>query len=221
MSSVCALFSAGIESSLLLWELASQGRDVTPVYVECGFVWEDAERSRAGRVLREAPSSIAELQVLESPVADAYGEHWSLGDGPAPGPDDDGGHYLPGRNLLLLTQPSIYCSVRDIGALAHGTLSGNPFPDASDDFFDLIQRSVRLGLGDAVSIERPLSDMGKPAAIDRADELGVPLGETFSCIAPEGSTHCGVCKKCHGRRISFEEASVSDPTSYADRQSER
>ena len=50
----------------------------------------------------EAPG-LGALEVLEMPVQDLYGDHWSLTGVDPPGRESpDEAVYLPGRNLLLL-----------------------------------------------------------------------------------------------------------------------
>jgi 7-cyano-7-deazaguanine synthase len=43
----------------------------------------------------------------------------------------------------------------------------------------------------------------------------LPLGLTFSCIAPVSRRHCGRCNKCAERRRAFVAAGIADPTDYA------
>jgi 7-cyano-7-deazaguanine synthase len=40
---VAALASGGLDSCVMLRELAAQGTTVVPVYVRAGLLWEDAE----------------------------------------------------------------------------------------------------------------------------------------------------------------------------------
>ena len=52
---VAVLASGGLDSAILVGQLASEGREVTPIYVRFGLAWEDVEL----RCLREFLASLA------------------------------------------------------------------------------------------------------------------------------------------------------------------
>jgi 7-cyano-7-deazaguanine synthase len=95
-----------------------------------------------------------------------------------------------------------------------GPLAGNPFPDATPEFFAATARALSLGLGMAIDVEAPFVAMRKSEVIRRGRELGVPLELTLSCMNPADGAHCGRCSKCRERRDAFREAGVVDPTTY-------
>jgi 7-cyano-7-deazaguanine synthase len=96
-----------------------------------------------------------------------------------------------------------------------GPLAGNPFPDATPEFFDTMGRALSLGLGSPISIAAPFLSLHKADVIARGLELGVPLELTLSCMQPSAGLHCGRCSKCRERRDAFREAGVADRTEYA------
>jgi 7-cyano-7-deazaguanine synthase len=96
-----------------------------------------------------------------------------------------------------------------------GPLAGNPFPDATPEFFDKMGRALSTGLAAPVSIEAPLAAMHKADVIALGAQLGVPFEMTLSCMQPAGGRHCGRCSKCRERRDGFREAGIGDPTRYA------
>jgi 7-cyano-7-deazaguanine synthase len=100
-----------------------------------------------------------------------------------------------------------------IGRLALATLAGNPFPDASDDFFHRFETTLTQATGNRVSIQHPFAALRKADVVLLGEKL--PLQLTFSCIAPAGGLHCGRCNKCAERQAGFAEAGVRDPTEYA------
>ena len=79
MDNVAVLVSGGIDSSVLTVKLAAQGARVYPVYIQHGLYWENTELAHLRNWL-EAVSreNIQPLSVLELPVADLYGNHWSV-----------------------------------------------------------------------------------------------------------------------------------------------
>jgi 7-cyano-7-deazaguanine synthase len=216
LNSTAVLLSAGLDSAVLA---ASEARSsvVHPIYVSTGLAWEGEELAALERLLASAPFRTCEpVARLEFPARDLYpATHWALrGEPPAfDTPDED--VYLTGRNVMLLSKAAIYCAQHRIGRVAIGPLAGNPFPDATPDFFDAMGRALSLGLGHTVEIVAPFASKEKSEVIALGIELGVPLELTLSCMNPRGGLHCGQCSKCRERRDAFNEARVSDPTAYA------
>jgi 7-cyano-7-deazaguanine synthase len=211
------LCSAGLDSAVLLAHMAREG-PVTPVYVCVGLAWEAQEREALARLL-SAPAlagPVLPAVTLEFSMRDVYpASHWAIrGEPPAyHTPDED--VYLVGRNVVLLTKAAVFSAQRRIPRIALGPLAGNPFPDATPEFFAAMARALSLGLDHPLAIEAPFRDWHKADVIRRGEELGVPLELTLSCMRPAAGTHCGACSKCRERHDAFVEAGVPDPTTYA------
>jgi 7-cyano-7-deazaguanine synthase len=210
------LVSAGLDSVVLAAAEARHWR-VHPLYISTGLAWEAEERAALDRLLSQPPldGRLAALTQLTFTVADLYPPtHWALR-GEPPGfdtPDQD--VYLEGRNVVLLTKAAIYCARHGIGRIAIGPLAGNPFPDATPEFFAAMAHALSLGLAHPLEIAAPLASMDKSEVVRLGTELGVPLGLTLSCMNPQAGLHCGRCSKCRERRDAFAAAGVDDPTGY-------
>jgi 7-cyano-7-deazaguanine synthase len=210
------LISAGLDSAVLA---AAEARTshVHPLYVAAGLAWEEAERAALDRLLRAPAFAALEPPIpLTFTVLDLYpANHWALiGQAPAfDSPDED--VYLTGRNVMLLSKAAIYCARHDIARVAIGPLAGNPFPDATPEFFATMGRALSLGLGHPIEVATPFARMHKSDVIRLGLELGVPLELTLSCMSPRDGRHCGQCSKCRERRDAFIEAGVDDRTEYA------
>jgi 7-cyano-7-deazaguanine synthase len=218
-STTAVLYSGGIDSGILLAELAARG-PVVPVYVESGLAWQTAEREAARGFASHLAGRlpVADLVVLGLPAADLYGNHWSVSGHGVPAHDSpDEAVELPGRNALLAVKPLIWCGMHGVERLALATLAGNPFADATPEFFTAFSRAVSLGLGRTVTVVAPFAVLTKRDVMLRGRDL--PLAATFSCIAPPqavGSpSHCGRCNKCAERRRAFAAAGLPDATAYA------
>ena len=216
-SPTAVLVSAGLDSVVLLAAEALSA-PVCPVYVSVGLAWEGDEIASLRRVLAASPLAdhTEPLTLLSSPVSDLYPPtHWAvLGEAPAfDTPDEE--VYLPGRNLLLLSQAAILCARHGIPRLALGPLAGNPFPDATPEFFEAMARALSLGLAHEIAVVTPFAAMCKADVVRLGVELGVPLAATLSCMSPQRGGHCGRCSKCRERRDAFAEAGVADPSTYA------
>jgi 7-cyano-7-deazaguanine synthase len=216
MTTTAVLLSAGLDSAVLA-AAEARGARLQPVYVNAGLAWEAEERAMVERLLRAAPyRDAAPIATLTFTVQDLYPPtHWALrGEPPSfDTPDED--VYLTGRNVVLLTKAGIYCAQQHIGRLAIGPLAGNPFPDATPEFFEAMTRALSLGLAHPLDIAAPFAAMDKSDVIRLGVELGVPFELTLSCMNPTAGRHCGRCSKCRERRDAFREAGVADPTPYA------
>jgi 7-cyano-7-deazaguanine synthase len=215
-SPTAVLLSAGLDSAVLA-AAEMRGGTVHPVYVSAGLAWEAEELAALERLLTTpAYRGCAPLVRLAFTVRDLYpATHWALR-GVPPGfdtPDED--VYLTGRNIVLLSKAGIHCAQFGIPRLAIGPLAGNPFPDATTEFFEAMARALSLGLGHRIEIVAPFSALEKSAVIRLGVELGVPLELTLSCMNPQQGKHCGLCSKCRERRDAFREAGIADPAEYA------
>ncbi|HEV3281515.1 MAG TPA: 7-cyano-7-deazaguanine synthase [Acidimicrobiales bacterium] len=212
---VAVLASGGLDSAVLTAHLAGEGREVTPIYVRFGLAWEGVERRHLEAFLASLPSPcVNALILLDMPVADLYGTHWSVTGRDVPDEDSpDSAVYLPGRNLLLLAKASVWCALNGVPTIALGTLAANPFPDADDRFFAAFSALAARALGRPLEVLTPFAGRAKQEVL----ELGRPfaLDLTFSCIAPRGEQHCGHCNKCAERRLAFDGRGLADATEYA------
>ncbi len=213
--SIGLLLSGGLDSCILLGRLLSEGRHVTPIYVQSGLNWQREERAAVSRFLQTAGSpSLDELVVFDLPLADLYDGHWSMTGREVPdGQTPDEAVYLPGRNPLLLIKPAVWCARHGIDQLALGVLRSNPFSDATVEFFADFESMIHRATGSRVRIVRPFCDLDKRQVMQLGRDL--PLELTFSCIAPADGLHCGRCNKCAERRDAFEQIGADDPTQYA------
>ena len=74
--------------------------------------------------------------VLSAPTAVLYGDHWSVRARASAADEPDENTYLPGRNILLISLAAIWGSTHGVSRIAIGSLGGNPFPDATPEFFE-------------------------------------------------------------------------------------
>jgi 7-cyano-7-deazaguanine synthase len=214
-SILTVLFSAGLDSAVLLAQASAGEAQVQPIYVSTGLAWEADEKAIGAKFVASLPN-VRAMASLTVDMRDVYPQtHWAIrGEAPAfDTPDTD--VYLEGRNIVLLSKASVYMARLGSSRVMLGSLSHNPFPDASRDFFDAMQRALSVGLAHSITVETPFASMSKADVIRLGESLGVNFELTLSCMQPVGGQHCGRCSKCRERRDAFIEAGVSDPTRYA------
>ena len=218
-TTLAVLVSGGVDSAVMLAEAITAYRMVYPIYVRSDTAWETVEFDHLNRFLDAFRGpKLKQPTVLHQPIGDLYGTHWSLTGENVPdrdSPDED--VYLPGRNVLLLAKPLVWCHLNGVYELATAPLVGNPFPDATTEFYEGFAAIVNRAVSGRVRVIRPYADLGlnKADVIRRGKHF--PLEHTFSCIQPVAGRHCGACNKCAERQAGFASAGVPDPTVYATR----
>ena len=166
------LCSGGLDSAVLLADVARReaASRVLPIYVSVGLAWEPEEIAMIDRLLGTPPfRGVLPIATLRFDMRDVYPPtHWAIR-GEPPGfdtPDED--VYLEGRNIVLLTKAAVFMARARLTRLYIGPLAGNPFPDATPEFFATMARALSLGLAAAIEIAAPFADMAQ----GRGDRLG-------------------------------------------------
>jgi len=216
---IAVLFSSGLDSAVLLAHASQRQPDATiqPIYVSAGLAWEPEEREMAARFLALSTlgATILPLAALTVDMRDVYpASHWAIR-GEPPGydtPDED--VYLEGRNIVLLSKASVFMARARIPRVLIGPLAGNPFPDATETFFESMGRALSIGLDATITIEAPFAGMKKADVIRLGRSLGVRFELTLSCMQPRAGQHCGRCSKCRERIEAFREIGEQDPAKY-------
>lgn len=212
---VGVLCSGGLDSAVLLVEMAREADRAVPLVVRAGHPWERAEVVALRRFLAAvADPRIDPVRELDLPMGDVYGSHWSMtGDAPAWDEPDETVE-IRGRNLVLLTKALVLAAIEGWPTLAMGPLAGNPFPDATPQFFAGLGAVASAALKASITIVTPYRGLHKDDVIRRGRDL--PLELTMSCAAPTADgLHCGACNKCRERAEAFAAAGVPDRTRYA------
>jgi 7-cyano-7-deazaguanine synthase len=214
LTSLAVLASGGLDSAILLAQALQHHAAVQPLYIRSGLFWEAAELAHLRQFLeRIACPALRPLVVLDLPVRDLYGEHWSITGREVPDAlSPDQAVFLPGRNVLLLAKALLWCQLHSVSAAALATLHGNPFPDATPAFFTAFQEIVSEAVDARIRILSPFAGLRKLDVMRLGQDL--PLEWTFSCIRPLAGRHCGRCNKCAERRQAFATAAMLDRTNY-------
>lgn len=132
--------------------------------------------------------------------------------------------YVPARNTIFLAFALAWAEVlvaQDI-FIGVNALDYSGYPDCRPEYLEAFQRMADLATRAGVegrqrlAIHAPLIQLRKAQIIERAVDLGVDLGLTWSCYdpAPDGAA-CGRCDACRLRLKGFNEAGLVDPVRYA------
>jgi 7-cyano-7-deazaguanine synthase len=127
--------------------------------------------------------------------------------------------FVPGRNLLFLTQAAAYAYTRDIRDIVTGVCQTDfsGYPDCRHETLRALQRALHLGLGwperrGQFRIHTPLMFRTKAGSVALARRWGALESLAFSHTCYEGAfPPCGKCPSCLLRAKGFTEAGVPDP----------
>ena len=220
MPGVAVLTSGGMDSCAMLANTAQ--RDIAhPIYVKTGMIWEAAELAALDRFLQAIASpNLMPLTILELPAKPLLGaQHWTMSHDEVPDYDaPDETVYIPGRNIVLISLAAIWCSTNNVHQIQIGTLAGNPFPDATPEFRELIAKSNSVGLDHKLTVSAPLSNRHKQDILNKFGNR-FPLHLTLTCASPasvnaNAAQHCGACNKCRERHEAYADAGIPDLTTY-------
>lgn len=213
------ILSGGLDSTVLLYKLKAEGRDVKALSINYG--------QRHSKELEFAKKTCAKLGV-EHQIVDLSSLKPLLGgssqtDANVVVPD---GHYaaenmkltvVPNRNSIMLNVAAAWAISEKADTIAYGAHAGDHqiYPDCREEFVDALNKTLALADWHVVQIERPFIHISKTDVVKLGSKLNVPFVETWSCYKG-GEISCGTCGTCYERRESFIEAGVVDPTPYLD-----
>lgn len=212
-----AVFSGGLDSTVLLHHLLEGGDEVLALSVHYG--------QRHRRELDHAKAIAARLGV-EWRLADLSGltpllAGSSLTSAEVPVPH---GHYtaepmkqtvVPNRNMILLSVAAGWALSRGCHRVAYGAHAGDHtiYPDCRPEFAAAVRQALALADWRPLDLFCPFIGLTKAKIVSLGARLRVDFGATWSCYEG-GELHCGQCGTCFERREAFELAGVPDPTVY-------
>ncbi len=187
------MFSGGLDSTVALWWVLSQGWKAIPLSVDY------AGRPRGEREAARRIATVARVEVLEVPLPfyqDLQGRRRS--DTLPADLAEASPVYLPAKNLLFYGIAAYYAEVlgatRIVGG--HYRHDGTRFPDASVAYFARLGDLITEGLySHRPRLDLPFLDMTKAAIARLGLALGAPLDLTWSCYW-DGPAPCGLCEGC-------------------------
>ena len=207
------LSSGGIESAVLLAKYAER-YTVFPIYVQCGFVWENQEQIALRQFISSLNNpNIQSVVVIKTDLDNIYDNHWSKTghDFPTSGTPDSA-VIIPGRNFLLLSMAVLWCITHRCDAIAMGILGSAEIYDQQEAFFRQYEQLLPISVNKKIRILTDFRGLSKSAIIRENQSLSLNL--TFTCMLPVNGMHCGKCNKCEERQRAMARAGIKDFTQY-------
>ncbi len=208
------MMGGGVESTSLAAHSLAQGREVVPIHVHCGLIWDDCESLFVRRFCdAKQPDGMQPLIEIHVSLADWLADHWAATGRQIPRAGENGAKLeIPVRNLTLLSLAIPHIAALQATELAVGTTKENSFRDGSRAYFDRLGELISIEVGRSLSVLTPLIGQTKTDVIRATDRD--TLAHSFSCVDPQQDRHCGRCIKCGSRQRAFAEAEIEDPTDY-------
>lgn len=213
------ILSGGLDSTVLLYKLLRDGREVSAIGFDYG--------QRHAKELRVAASQCMKLGVpFEVVHMDGFATlipGSSQTDRSVSVPE---GHYeeetmkqtvVPNRNMVMLSIAAAYALANGAEDVYYGAHGGDHviYPDCRPEFVYALNEVLRLCDWKRVQVRAPFlaQQMDKGAIVRLGYSLNVPLHTTWTCYKGE-EKHCGLCGSCQERREAFRTADVADLTEY-------
>ena len=212
------IYSGGMDSTVLLYLLLSQGFTVECLSVDYG--------QKHKKELKCAKSICKKLSLTQKVINLSSISYLlsssSLINSNKPIPE---GHYeeetmkttvVPNRNMILLSLATARAIDSKANTVSYAAHSGDHaiYPDCRESFAKSMDAAMQLCDWKKITLNRPFVGMSKAEICKMGSNLEVPFKDTWSCY--KGDTkHCGRCGTCIERREAFHLAGIDDPTSYA------
>lgn len=210
------LFSGGLDSTVLLFELLAKGQEVACLSFNYGQKHarelEFAQRTTQRLGLQHQIIDLSSIQSLISKSALT---------GPIEIPD---GHYtdssmkitvVPNRNMIMLSLAIGWAITLEADSVSYAAHSGDHtiYPDCRPEFIQKMREAAQLCDWKSILLTTPFEKLSKSEIVLLGSRLEVPFSNTWSCYRGDAE-HCGTCGTCVERREAFTLAKVVDPTIY-------
>jgi 7-cyano-7-deazaguanine synthase len=190
------LYSGGLDSTVLLYDLLSQEAKV------CCLLFNYGQRHL--KELDCAENICGHLEVPYERLALApklfYRSTLTNRSGELVGKDT----IVPNRNMCMIAMAASYALGNGGTAVtwAANADDGEVYPDCRYDFFKAINEALRLCDNRRMEVHAPYIQRSKRQIVEIGRKLGVPFESTWSCYA--GNTvPCGKCGACIQREAAL------------------
>lgn len=123
--------------------------------------------------------------------------------------------FVPGRNLVFLTQAAAFAVAQGANALVTGVCQTDfsGYPDCRRKTMNALEDALSLGIDQPITIHTPLMWLTKAETVALMSRLPMAnefVANSWTCYEG-GKAPCGKCPACVLRMKGFEEAGIPDP----------
>lgn len=186
---VICLFSGGIDSTTLLYDLLAEENEVIALSFDYGqtHVRELQYAARTAKIC-----NVRHITAKLPFLGDVSSTSQLLG--------GMGGPIVPSRNAIMLSSAWAFAESYGASAVAIGAhaTDDSGFPDCREGFFASLEHALQAGSATDIQLLRPFVHMSKRQVVELGAKLGVKFSQTYTCYVG-GEEPCGVCASCIGR----------------------
>lgn len=200
MAKFIHLFSGGLDSTVLLYDLLSQEHKAECLLFLYG--------QRHAKELNFAIATCAKLDVpyhiielprvmfLRSALTGGIQKVDELKGTPV---------VVPNRNMVLISMAASFalCTGATAVSWAANQDDAEVFPDCRAEYLQHLNRALRICHTRRMEVHAPYIVRTKRQVVEKGRELGVDFNTTWSCYAG-GEEPCGVCGACEARKAALE-----------------
>jgi 7-cyano-7-deazaguanine synthase len=215
--STILIYSGGLDSTILLYDLVKSGFNVKALSVDYG--------QRHKKELQHAKTLCKKLDVKHH-IADISAINPLLAGSSLTSANIKvaEGHYkdesmkstvVPNRNMIFLSIAIAWAISTGADSVSFAAHKGDHaiYKDCRVNFLKAMNRAMQTSGADSVSLYTPFSLLTKTTIVKLGNLLDVPFEQTWSCYNG-GKNHCGRCGTCVERKEAFKLAGVTDPSIY-------
>jgi 7-cyano-7-deazaguanine synthase len=228
---VVALFSGGLDSTVLLWDLLTSYNYDDIHLIGVNYGQRNSQENRAAQdIIFQARRDYGDKitirydQITIDGLANVLSGNALTGTVETPQ-----AHYtdiatksviVPARNMMFLTlawaaavNDDAYCVTAALYSEGDGMTL---FPDTTPYFVRMAEHALHAATGDSSAtryLALPFMYLSKPAVVMLGNDIGAPMELSWSCYS-DGPVHCGLCPACRKRREAFEKVDIEDLTVY-------
>lgn len=216
---VVVIFSGGLDSTTLLYDLRAERHSLKALSVNYGQRHLVREMAAADAICNRL--AIERRTVDMTALVGFFGDNALTSSAVAL---PEGGYAtetigvttVPNRNMVMLSVGIAWAASLNFDAVAFGAHGGEHtnYPDCQPPFADAMDRAAQVSDFRPIRVLAPFVNGKKADIVRRGAELGVPFELTWSCYAG-GEIHCGKCSTCVDRKAAFKQAGTEDLTGYA------
>lgn len=208
--------SGGMDSTTLLYDVISQGYDVSVLSFDYGQK-HVKELDCAKKICKMFGVShrIVNIGALNSLAPSSLTrEKLSVPEGRY---DDESMKQtvVPNRNMVMLALATSYAISWGAKTIFYGAHSGDHtiYPDCRKEFVEQLGKAIQLCDWNKVELVAPYLGIDKGDIAIKGRQLGVDYSLTWTCYKGKKRA-CGKCGACQERLEAFKKAGMKDPIEY-------
>lgn len=210
------IFSGGLDSTTLLYDLVNQDVDVHPI----SFIYKQKHMKEVFGAKKICEKLGLTQKLVDISFLGEFGGS-SLTDNSTPVPE---GHYadelmkltvVPNRNMVMIAIATSYAISINASSIFYGAHAGDHaiYPDCRPAFVKEMNLAISLCDYNSLTLNAPYLYLSKGDVVKRGLKLGVPYEDTWTCYNGREKP-CGKCGSCVERLEAFAFNNISDPLQY-------